>query len=79
MDFCLRFSISSKGIFLGCIIVNAVDGIEVIAIPVGPCSLSLHDLIIGSHFGIVILSVLVCHNVILASNILLLILVIFTL
>lgn len=79
MDLGLCFSVSSECVFLGCIIENAVDRIEIIACPVSFCSLSLHDLIIGNHFGIMILSVLVCHYVVLASHILLLKLVIFTL
>lgn len=79
MDFRFFISFRSENIFLLLVIVSSSDWVEVVALPVGSRCFSLHDIVISSNFGIVVLSVLVGNHVVLTRHILFLILVVFTL
>ena len=65
--FCISFS--QEFVFLGLVVELSTNWVKVVSLPVGLGSLSLHDLIICGNLGIVVLSVLVCHNVVLARNV----------
>ena len=65
----LIFSFTQEFVFFGLVIVLATNWVKIVSLPVCLGRLSLHDLIISGDLCVVILSVLVCHNVVLTGNV----------
>jgi len=69
VDLGLGLPCADELFLLALVVKLAANGVEVIALPVGFGGLGLHDLIVAFDFGIVVLSVLVRHHVVLARDV----------
>lgn len=69
MSFSFSFSLGEELVLFGLVIELAPDRVEVVPLPVCFRCFRLHDFIIASNFGVVILSVLICDNVVLARDV----------